>query len=97
MAQAPQGVFYKVTTNTGKILLPTVQTSLRFVAFIQIDNVGTSIYNGEPILSVFLLAAKIYNTVVSVKGIGCGAARYRCRVWKQLLYRIKETEFDVQF
>jgi hypothetical protein len=70
MAQTPQVVFYKVTTNTGKVLLPTVQTSLRFVLLIQIDNVSTSIHIIESrFFPFFLLAAKIYNTVVSVKGI----------------------------
>ncbi len=64
-------VFYKVTTNTGKVLLPTVQTSLRFVALIQIDNVGTSIKNGEPILSVFSVSGEdLQHRCFSVRVLG---------------------------
>jgi hypothetical protein len=66
-----------VTTNTGKVLLPTVQTSLGFVALIEIDNVGTSKYNGEPILTVFFYYRRRFTTpLFQCKGIGCGAARY---------------------
>jgi hypothetical protein len=50
-------------SNIGEVPLSKVQTSRGFIALFE------KISDGEPILTVFMLSARIYNTDVSVQYI----------------------------
>jgi hypothetical protein len=82
MKKSGKLVCHVVISNIVIHTLPTLQISVGDIALFE------KIYDGEPILTVFQISVRMFNTVVSIKCMMWKVCRIAtlCRYWETIIY-----------